>query len=241
MVGNPSKAIRYFNKIARWNMKPMLYSQEMAIIYAQPVRECFSLLEATKRLLSPFYRPRLLYVLWLWFITGYQYAACMASFPYNLEPYTSNPLMPLEIAALANAIFIPMPTVEMPAIGRRRTLKGFVMLQAVFCFSAILMDNEFAFAVALIPYVVSLTLSLRVLFPYTLELFETSIRCYSFGLCFAIARLGAILSKLQYVRMHENSVVILLTFNFIGFLAIDKSHFETAGKPLIDYTGKGLG
>lgn len=99
------------------------------------------------------------------------------------------------------------------------------------------MDNEFAFALALLPYVVSLTLS----FLYTLELFETSIRCYSFGLCFATARLGAILSKLQQVHMHENSVVILLTFNFIGFLAIDKSHYETAGKPLVDYTGKGLG
>ena len=241
MIGNPLKAIRYFNKMAKCNLKPALTSEEIALIYAQSVRTDFSLREATKRLLSPFYRPRLIYVLWLWFITGYQYAACMASFPHNLEPYTSNSLMPLEIAALANAIMVPMPTVEMPAIGRRGTLKGFVILQAVFCFSAILMDNEFAFALAVIPYVTSLTLSLRVLFPYTLELFETSIRCYSFGLCFAIARLGAVMSKLQTVKMHENSVVVLLVFNFIGYLVIQKSPFETAGQPLLDYTGKGQG
>ena len=238
MVGKPLRAVRYINKMAKCNLKSQLTPEEIAIVCSQPVREHFSLREATQRLLSPHYRPRLWFAMWFWFITGYQYAACMSSFPHNLEPYTSNPLMPLEIAALANAVFIPMPTVEMPAIGRKGTLKGFVVLQAVFCFSAILMDNHFAFAIAVIPYVVALTLSLRVLFPFTLELFETSIRCYSFGLCFAAARFGAILSKLQDVHMHENSVVILLVFNFIGLIVLDRSPYETAGQPLVDYTGK---
>jgi hypothetical protein len=222
-------------------MKPALTSEEIAIIYNQPVRTHFSLREATGRLLSAYYRPRLLWVLLLWFITGYQMAACMASFPENLEPFTSNSLMPLEIAALANSFVIPLPTVEMPSVGRKGTIQGFVVVQAAFCFCAILMDDEFAFALAVIFYMVSLTLSYRVLFPYTLELFETSIRCYGFGLCFAVMRLAAVMSRLQTVKMHENSVVILLVFNVLGYIALQKIQFETAGQPLLDYTGKGQG
>jgi putative MFS transporter len=241
MVGDPIKAIRLFNKIAKCNMKPALTSEEIAIIYNQPVRTHFSLREATGRLLSAYYRPRLLWVLLLWFITGYQMAACMASFPENLEPFTSNSLMPLEIAALANSFVIPLPTVEMPSVGRKGTIQGFVVVQAAFCFCAILMDDEFAFALAVIFYMVSLTLSYRVLFPYTLELFETSIRCYGFGLCFAVMRLAAVMSRLQTVKMHENSVVILLVFNVLGYIALQKIQFETAGQPLLDYTGKGQG
>ena len=240
MIGDYRKAIRGINKIAKWCLKHPLSDEEIALVRSQPLRQQYSLKRSTTHLLSPQYRGRLAYILLMWFITGYQYTACMASFPDNLSPYTSNPLMPIEISTLANAFFIPLPTVEMPTLGRRWTLMGFVVLQAAFCMTTILLSNQFAFAVAVIPYVVTLTLSLRVLYPFTLELFETSLRCYVFGLSYAIARIGALLARLQSVRPHDSSISILLFFNFIGMLAVFKAPYETVGQPLEDYTLKDL-
>ena len=238
MVGDYRKAIRGINKIAKWCLKPTLSEDEIEIVKSQPLRKEYSLKRSTNQLLSSQYRGRLAYILWIWFITGYQYTACMASFPENLSPYTSNPLMPIEIATLANAFFVPMPTVEMPRLGRRWTLMAFIVLQAIFCMAAILLSNQFAFALAVIPYVIALTLSMRVLYPFTLELFETSLRCYVFGLCYAAARIGALLARLQHVRPRDGSISVMLIFNIVAMLAVLKAPYETVGQPLEDYTLK---
>lgn len=238
MVGNYRKSIRGFNKIAKWCLKVPLTDEEIEVVRNQPLRKEYSLKRSTFQLLSPQYRGRLAYILWIWFLTGYQYTACMASFPDNLSPYTSNPLMPIEIATLANAFFVPMPTVEMPRFGRRWTLMSFIVLQALFCMAAILISDPFAFALAVIPYVIALTLSLRVIYPFTLELFETSLRCYVFGLCYAAARVGALLARLQPVRPQDGSISVMLVFNIVGILAVLKAPYETVGQPLEDYTLK---
>ena len=239
MTGRAEKAIKYLNKITFFNRQLPLSPEEEALVRAQPHIHLsdYSVRDTTQYLLTPKYRPKLYCLLLIWFITGYQYSALMASFPANLSDYTHNPLIPIEIWTLTNAFVVPMPTIEMPSIGRRGTLLGFLIAQIVFSLVATLVSNQLVFMAIVIPYTVAVTFTWRVLYPYTLELFETSVRCYSFGLCYAAGRIGGMLSRLQPVGVHEGSVSVMLALNFVGLLVVLlKFPYETVGMPLEDYS-----
>jgi hypothetical protein len=125
---------------------------------------------------------------------------------------------------------------EMPHIGRRYTLLGFFVIQVLCSFLASLLSIHLGFVASLLVLLISLTFCYRILYPFTLELFETSIRCLGFGLCYSIFRLGGLLSRWEYMAVHNSAVPVMLFMNFIGTMAIFHYPYETAQKPLEDYT-----
>lgn len=236
MTGLTEKALKNFNFIASFNCKPGLTREEVAQVRAVPIKDTpYDSRESRQRIWNDKYKPRFIYVALMWFITGYQNGALFNSFPRNLADYLDNPLMAVEISTLPIAVFIPLPFVEMPEIGRRWTFLGFLVIQVVSTFIASITSNQLVFVCCLLTLLFAITFSFRILYPFTLELFDTSIRCYTFGLCFAIARIGGLLSRWQDTVLHDPGLAVMLSLNFIGIMAIFHYPFETCQKPLDDY------
>lgn len=236
MVGKTEKAIKNFNFIARFNCKPTLSQEEVAQVRAATIKDTpYDYRESWKRIWNPKYKPRFIYLALLWFITGYQNSAIFSSFPENLSSYLNNPLMAVEISTLPIAVFIPLPFVEMPDIGRRWTFLGFVLIQIASTFVAAITSNQLVFVCCALTLLFAITFSFRILYPFTLELSDTSIRCYVFGLCYAMARIGGLCSRWQDTVMHDPGLAVMLSLNFIAMMLIFHYPYETCQKPLDDY------
>ena len=236
MIGKTEKAIKTFNFMARFNCKPALSQEEVAQVRAATIKDTpYDYRESWKRIWNPKYKPRFIYLALMWFLTGYQNSAIFSSFPENLSSYLNNPLMAVEISTLPIAVFIPLPFVEMPDIGRRWTFLGFVLIQVVSTFIAAITSNQLVFVCCLLTLLFAITFSFRILYPFTLELADTSIRCYVFGLCYAIARIGGLCSRWQDTVMHDPGLAVMLSLNFIAIMLIFHYPYETCQKPLDDY------
>jgi len=236
MIGKTDKAIKVFNFIARFNCKPTLSHEEIAQVRAVTIKDTpYDAGECRQRIWNDKYRPRFIYLALMWFLTGYQNSTIFSSFPENLSNYLNNPLMAVEISTLPIAVFIPLPFVEMPDIGRRWTFLGFVLIQIASTFVAAITSNQIVFVCCLLTLLFAITFSFRILYPLTLELFDTSIRCYTFGLCYAIARIGGLCSRWQDTVLHDPGLAVMLSLNFIAMMAIFHYPYETCQKPLDDY------
>jgi len=228
------------NKIAKANNAQFLNEEEVSVITQTKKPQAESISKRMKRLFSAKYLVVTLQLFYLWFIAGFVYYGLVFILPRTLSADSSDKEALVDLAII-NTLEIPTAVVpcfliENERFGRRKTLLICILVQTIGC---VICSFYISQAVFIVTVTVMLFLDLiyfDVIYPYTSEVYDTSIRGTGLSLCSIWARFAGFVSPFVLLSLHEiNSAYPYIAFStssFVGLIVCYLLKYESRGQDL---------
>jgi MFS family permease len=202
----PEAAVIVLNRIAIMNQEPIMTVEEAEALASVAARSS-NRRPSLSRLVDNSYLGRVVTGSLLWWVGSYTFYGFLFILPRRnvLQDSSRSEMlnMAIDVSMLLPGVFVSMPMVETRWLGQVRTMLLFsvgMMISSVACvwvtqpWSAI-MSSAFIF---------SSNVFGLVLYPYTSELFDASLRNTGFSFCSFWSRVGGVISPLILVAVSDD-------------------------------------
>lgn len=166
-----------------------------------------SLKKRLNRLFGREYRRTTFQMSFAWFSAGFNYYGLLFILPRTLSSKTDDSqvlgsLLLVNLLQLPSAV-VPALLMEIKFIGRKNILIICSVVQLAFCLACTFEKDEFNFQVFVTILTFSGLIYFDMLYPYTSEVFDTSIRGTGFSFASSWARFAGFLSPFALLGLHN--------------------------------------
>ena len=205
-VKNQSEAaMGVLNRIALTNNKPVLREDEVTAISA--VSHSNTRRASLSRLLDRSYLGRVVAGSVLWWIGSFTFYGFLFILPrkdvVQDSAHSEMLNMAIDVSMLLPGVFVAMPMVETRWLGQVRTMLIFSVGMLVSSLACAWLSPPWS-SVTSSAFIFSSNVYGLVLYPYTSELFEASLRNTGFSFCSFWSRLGGVVSPLILVAVSDD-------------------------------------
>ena len=237
------KANLILNKIARLNKASSLTEEEQVVVKATVKPEAESVLKRISRLFSSKYLKVSLQLFYLWFGAGFVYYGLNFILPRTLSSGSSDSEALVELAIintlLIPAAILPCFLIENPSIGRRKTLLVCLLFQTIGCVICSFFANQVVFVSSVSIMLFLDLVYFDVIYPYTSEVYDTSIRSTGLSICSAWARFAGFVSPFVLLSLHEIDptypYIAFSVTSLVGLITCYMLKYESRGQNLDNF------
>lgn len=234
-----SGAVEVLEHIAEVNQQPALTPEERRMVQDYHPLLLNPGLSKIALLVDVEYRRTTFQLLWLWFAAVFTYYGLIIIIPETLgadNTWKSYGLMLLLSLIQLPAIFVNIYSIEHEKMGRKSTISWALAAQTACFLASVTLHNTVSQWCAVIMAMFFIGIWFNTLYPYTGELYHTSIRSMTYGSMNAVARSGGALAPI--ILLEVKGYGEGLAFAVLGVVsllaAIDAFllPYETRNKPL---------
>lgn len=202
----PQAAVCILNRIAIMNRKPLMNAEEaeaLASVAALSSNRRSSL----RRLVERSYLGRVVAGSLLWWVGAYTFYGFLFVLPRHnvLQDSSRSEMlnMAIGVSMLLPGVFVAMPMVETRWLGQVRTMLLFALGMVGSAVACVWVSQPWV-AVMSSVFIFSSNVFGLVLYPYTSELFDASLRNTGFSFCSFWSRVGGVISPLILVAVSDD-------------------------------------
>ena len=202
----PQAAVSVLNHIAIMNQEPVMTTEEaeaLASVAAQSSKRRPSL----SRLVERSYLGRVVAGSLLWWVGSFTFYGFLFILPRRnvLQDSSRSEMlnMAIDVSMLLPGVFVAMPMVETRWLGQVRTMLLFSLGMVGSSIACVWVSQPWS-AVMSSAFIFSSNVFGLVLYPYTSELFDASLRNTGFSFCSFWSRVGGVISPLILVAVSDD-------------------------------------